>query len=40
LGSLVAGYRLNGGVKDGGGSTFMRNVDKPPTTLYSVRWRR
>ena len=40
LGSLVAGNRLNGGVKDGDGSRFVRNVDKPPTTLHSVRWRR
>jgi hypothetical protein len=40
LSSLVAGYTLNGGVKDGGGSRFVRNLDKPPTTLHSVRWRR
>jgi hypothetical protein len=37
LGSLVADYRLNGVVKDGGGIRFVRNVGKPPATLHSVR---
>jgi len=43
LSSPVAGYRLNGGVKDDGGSRFVRNVGKPPTTLHcleDVWWRR